>query len=77
MKQIIWITTLLLASAFGGATAVQADGYYDAKLNTLSEVESLVELITHLDSTVKVKNEHLIEKKQLLKKMAIAKIKSI
>lgn len=77
MKQITWVITLLLASAFGGTTAAQANESYDRQLNTLYEVESILELITYLDSTMKVKSEDLIDKKQLLKKMAIAKIKTI
>ena len=77
MKQAIWVTTLLLASVFGGTTAAQANENYDTHLITLHEVESILELIAYLDSTKEVESEDLIEKKQLLKKMAIAKIKSI
>ena len=77
MKQVTWITTLLLAVLFGGVAAAQADEHYDATINTIYEVENLLELISSLKTSETPNSSELNTEKEKLKNLAIAKIKSI
>jgi len=74
---IKYIAFLLLTFGLSFSLTAQAQEHYDEKLNTLYEVENILELIATLDADTNAKGAQRDVHKQQLKKLAIQKIRSI